>query len=371
MRILIALSHPAHYHLFKNLATELKTNGKSVIFVAKEKDILIDLLEHENVEFYKICPELNRGRSALRIIGVANVEMMIEDFNLFRFVKKWKPTIMIGTDISITHVGKLLKIPSLVFNEDDYEINKLFCLAAYPFATNIISPLNCSVGSFVNKKIAYDGYQKLAYTHPKYFKPDLSLLKKLQCEYHNYFLIRLVNLTAVHDIEGKHTGLTETIIDMIIERLSPHGKVFVNVEGNSDEKYSAYRIPISSNQIHTFLAGADLFIGDSQTMAAEAGLLGTPFIRFNDFVGKINYLKDIENKYSLGVGIESNNVSGLFLAIDNIMNQENIKIEWQKRRMKLFEEKINVTEFWLWLIEEYPKSTALLRSNKAIQDKFK
>lgn len=53
------------------------------------------------------------------------------------------------------------------------------------------------------------------------------------------------------------------------------------------------------------MAFASLYIGDSQTMAAEAGILGVPFVRFNDFVGRIGYLRELEDKYELGYRIKA------------------------------------------------------------------
>ena len=50
---------------------------------------------------------------------------------------------------------------------------------------------------------------------------------------------------------------------------------------------------------------ASLYIGDSQTMAAEAGVLGVPFVRFNDFVGRIGYLRELEDVYRLGFGVHA------------------------------------------------------------------
>ena len=47
---------------------------------------------------------------------------------------------------------------------------------------------------------------------------------------------------------------------------------------------------IDPSDMHQVMAHASLYIGDSQTMAAEAGVLGVPFIRCNDFVGRIGYL---------------------------------------------------------------------------------
>lgn len=53
------------------------------------------------------------------------------------------------------------------------------------------------------------------------------------------------------------------------------------------------------------VAFASLYIGDSQTMAAEAGVLGVPFVRFNDFVGRIGSLRELEDVYELGYGIHA------------------------------------------------------------------
>ncbi len=56
------------------------------------------------------------------------------------------------------------------------------------------------------------------------------------------------------------------------------------------------------SDIYHALYYADLYIGDSQTIAAEKAVLGTPALRFNDFVGKIGYLEELEHKYGLTFG---------------------------------------------------------------------
>ena len=40
MKFAIFLGHPAHFHLFKNAAEQLKARGHTVEFVIKQKDIL-------------------------------------------------------------------------------------------------------------------------------------------------------------------------------------------------------------------------------------------------------------------------------------------------------------------------------------------
>ena len=47
MNILIQLSHPAHFHLYKLTAKQLMEDGHKVFILIKTKDILEDLLKEE------------------------------------------------------------------------------------------------------------------------------------------------------------------------------------------------------------------------------------------------------------------------------------------------------------------------------------
>ena len=116
---------------------------------------------------------------------------------------------------------------------------------------------------------------------------------------------------------------------------------------------------------------SDLCIGDSQTMAAEAAVLGTPSIRFNDFVGELGYLEELEHKYNLTYGIKTSNPEKLFEKIDELLAIPNLKETWQKRREKMLSEKIDVTAFMVWFIENYPKSVSVMKANPDYQYKFK
>ena len=46
MNVLIQLSHPAHFHLYKIVAQNLIDDGHKVLFVIKSKDILEELLKN-------------------------------------------------------------------------------------------------------------------------------------------------------------------------------------------------------------------------------------------------------------------------------------------------------------------------------------
>ena len=111
------------------------------------------------------------------------------------------------------------------------------------------------------------------------------------------------------------------------------------------------------------MAFASLYIGDSQTMAAEAGVLGVPFVRFNDFVGRIGYLRELEDVYQLGFGIKASapgSVDALCKRVEEIVEMKAGERQqvYQSRRQKMLDEKIDCAKFLTWFIENYPGSVA-------------
>jgi hypothetical protein len=123
--------------------------------------------------------------------------------------------------------------------------------------------------------------------------------------------------------------------------------------------------------MHHALYFADMFIGDSQTMATEAGVLGTPFVRFNDFVGKIGYLNELENKYKLGFGFKTNQTQEMLNKVKELLNMPDIKDVFQKRRQKMLADKIDVTAFMVWFVENYPESVGITKKNPEYQYNFR
>ena len=102
------------------------------------------------------------------------------------------------------------------------------------------------------------------------------------------------------------------------------------------------------------MAFAGLYIGDSQTMAAEAGVLGVPFIRFNDFVGRIGYLNELENKYQLGYGIKPDEEEKLYETLRMLLEMTNRTAVFRQRRETMLSECINFADFLTNYIETYP-----------------
>ena len=63
------------------------------------------------------------------------------------YALRFRPHILIGTDMAIGLVSQLLRSKSIVVNEDDFNANTSFCKVAYPFATKIVAPNYTEVGA--------------------------------------------------------------------------------------------------------------------------------------------------------------------------------------------------------------------------------
>lgn len=365
MKVLLFLGHPAHFHLFRYVTRNLNNYSHQVSIVIKSKDVLEELLDRENLNYQNIF-STDRSNNRIAII----LSLFSRDKELKKIVTKEKPDLMIGTSSEIARIGKLKKVPSLVVNEDDANVVKNFARLTYPFASSILSPVSCNNGKWKNKTVFYDGYHELAYLHPNYFEPDRAKVKEIiNHQDEKFFIIRLAKLSAHHDVGKK--GITNNTAKKIITKLSELGKVFITSESELGPEFEQYRIKIDPLHIHHALAFATLYIGDSQTMAAEAAVLGTPSIRFNDFVGKLGYLEELEHKYGLTYGIKTSEPEKLFEKIDELLSMPNLKEEWQKRKEKMLSEKIDVTAFMVWFIENYPESFRIMKEDPAYQYRFR
>jgi len=364
MRILFYLGHPAHFHLFKNVIHNLLKNKHEVKILIKKKDILEKLLINSNISYTNIQPEgRNDGFSGILWAFFKRV------IKIFFEVRKFKPNILIGTSAELAQVGILTKTTSFIVGEDDHYIVPLMCKFGYNFTNLIISPVSCNNGKWKKKSIKYEGLHELAYLHPNNFSPDKDIVNKYFNADKPYFILRFAKLTAHHDVGVK--GISDNLALKIIDKLKPHGTVYLTSEREFSPALEPYRIAINPLDMHHVLAHAVLYIGDSQTMAAEAGVLGTPFIRFNDFVGRIGYLNEIELKYALGFGIKADMPEVLLKKISELLSEKDLRLCFEENHKRLLKEKIDVAAFMTWFIENYPQSHKIMKENPDYQYRFK
>ena len=368
MNILVQLSHPAHFHYYRYAIDNWRNDGHKVIVVIKTKDILEDLVKRAGIPYVNINKKAHRGSK----VGIL-WDMLLRDWRILWICLKNRIDVLTGSSAEVAHIGWLLRRSSVGTGEDDAPVVPAYMKLAGPFLDVRLAPVSCDNGVMEPKTIKYESFHELAYLHPNQFSPSAEVLAKYGFSpTEPYFLLRFASLRAYHD-QGVQ-GIDNTIAHRLIDILLPHGKVYITSERPLDSSLEQYRIAIDPLDIHHVMAFSSLYIGDSQTMAAEAAVLGVPFIRFNDFVGRIGYLNELENKYQLGYGIRASEKDAserLFETVQNLLSVPNRREEWQSRRQKMLSEKIDYAQFLTWFIASYPESREIMQSNPDYQYRFK
>jgi uncharacterized protein len=358
VKVLFYFGHPSQYLFLKNAIGILKGKDIGCDIVIKSKDVLEDLLIENNERYTNILPEGRKPHLSGIIRGLIK-----RDIRLYKFVRDRHYDLFIGTDPSLAHIGFLKRIPVITVLEDDISVIPELARITFPVTSLILTPKDCRTGRFEKKTIHYNGYMKLAYLHPDFFRKEAAELMR------PYFLIRISKLDAYHDTGM--AGFTGQIIKKIISLLSERGNIYVSSEGNPDESLKPYGLKIKPSQMHQVLANATMLISGSQSMSMEAAMLGIPSVRFSDFAGKISVLESLEHDFGLTFGIPANKPEMLFEKINELLSMPDLTAEFERRRRRMLQEKINVTQFLVWFIEKYPGSAEIMRSNPDYQLRFR
>lgn len=347
MKISLDILHPAHVHFFKNFIWEMQKHGHDVLVTVAEKDIACLLLNNYGFTYTNHGPY---GKSFLQ--KVLNVPFKF--CQLYYTVRRFNPDVYMGlASFRAAQVSFLRRKTSLIF--DDTENGRAEVLLYRPFADYICTP-SCYKGNLGSKQVRYDGYHELAYLHPDRFSPDPEILKKMNLEAGDKFvIIRFVGWQAVHDIG--HAGMTlDTKIKAATE-FSRHARIFITSERPLPPVLEPYRITIPPEEIHHVLAYATLLYGESATMASEAAVLGTPAI-YLDNVGR-GYTDEQEERYGLVFNFTEtleDQERSIQKGVE-ILSSPDIKTEWQEKRKKLLKDKIDVTGWMIDFVENHATST--------------
>lgn len=358
MTILFYFGHPSQYLFLKNSINILKEKGIACDLIIKSKDILEKLLVENKESYNNILPE---GRNSGRI-GILT-GLIKRDYRLFKYVKGKHYDLFVGTDPSLAHIGFLKRVPVITVLEDDIHVIPELARITFPFTSLILTPQECKTGKYEEKTVHYKGYMKLAYLHPKWFIKKAAKFKQ------PYFLIRVSSLDAYHD--SGINGFTVHLLQKIIAQLHKKGSVYISSEGLLDESLKSFELKINPTEMQHVLANATMLISDSQSMTMEAAMFGVPSIRFSDFAGRISVLEELEHGYNLTFGIPTRAPEKLFEKINELLSLPDLEGEFQNRRQKMLADKIDVTAFMVWFIENYPGSVKIMREDPEYQERFR
>lgn len=340
MKIVIDIGHPAHVHLFKHFAWALQKKGHNVLFTARDKEHEIYLLEKYGFDYQSFGKHFKSKKG--KIGGLVKFNLQLLAVSL-----KFKPDILVSHgSIYAAHVSWLLRKPHIAL-EDSGNMEQI---RIYRPFTNVILTPDVLPENLGPKQIRYNGYHELCYLLPHYFKADPAVYQLLGIEPgQRYCILRFVSWRATHD-KG-HSGLTYNEKKTLAAQLSKYLKVYISSEAELPLEFTQYQINIPPEKMHDALAFAGLYIGEGATMASEAGVLGTPALYVNSIP---RYYNEDQEKY--GLVFNFRNGAGVLEKALELLQIPNIKEEWQRRREKMLEDKIDVTAFLVRFVENYPES---------------
>lgn len=360
MKLLIDIGHPAHVHLFKFFANEMLKRGHKILFTCREKEFEIDLLKSNGFEYKSF------GKKYYSSIG--KIWGMVE-FGLKEFIAglKFKPDIFLSHgSMYAALASKLLGKPHISL-EDTYNFEQI---RLYKPFTNVILTGDYEHPGLGAKEIRYRGYHELAYLHPNYFTPNKSIFQELKInENEKYVIIRFVAWNATHD--AGHKGINYENKIKAINEFEKYARVFISSESELPDELKKYKMNIPPHRMHDALAFTSLLFGESSTMAEECAMLGIPSIFV--YNKSTYYTKHLEKDYELLFNYTESNEDQL-KAIEKgveILKTPNIQQQWQEKRDRMLLDKIDVTAFMVWFVEDYPESVKVMKKNPEYQERFR
>lgn len=327
MKILFEIAHPKHYYQFKNII-KLLHELHEVKIIARKKDIVCQLLESEGVKYNIYGGHGKSLKSKFFLLPIIFLKY-------FLIVKRFKPDLIVSKSSPYAAIiGKVARIKTCIMPDSEVvTFNNRFVV---PLSTLIITPKNYSI-DYGKKHKRVSGFFEDGYLHPRCFDSEVQnmVIDGLPCDNRRFAILRFVGWYANHDI-GKF-GFTDTEKIKLVQTLKFHCEVLISSESPLPSILERYRFKAPVNMIHHALSKASLYIGDSQTMATEAALCGTPAIRYNSFVGEkdMSNFKILENK---GMLSNISSFEDVCTKAMQLINDPSSKITSQANRLKYFHE---------------------------------
>ena len=362
MNILIITGHPAQVHNFKHVKWELEKNGHNVFWLATHKEVSEYLLDKYEISYFT----LNKpGKSLISKI----VSLLRNTLITLSFIKKHKIDFIISR---VSPYGSLAAKISRVSHVAlaDTESSGIYDTIFTKLVSSFITTKSFN-RQLRKDQIRFDGNIELFYLHPKRFKPlskkDVAGLLGIE-ESQPYIIMRFVSWDAYHD-KGL-SGFTDKNKLKAVNEFSKYAQVFITSEKELPAELEPYKISIPPERMHDVLSHAKLFFGESATMASESAVLGRLAI-FLDKNGR-GYT-DEEGEYGL-VNNFYNSLSDQDKAIQKgleLLQSSKFETEAKENHQNFMQNKIDVTGFMVWFVENYPESKKLMRENPDYQYNFR
>jgi predicted glycosyltransferase len=337
LNVLVDINHPAHVHLFKHAIWKLRNQGHNVEITAREKDITLELLSAYDFEY----TTLSNKRSGFPGLAIEYAERLTK---MFWVTRSFDPDVFVGLNPAISHVSSVLGGQSIILHDTEQAELKERLFSRFTDA--VLTP-ECFEKELGDNQVCYPGYHELAYLHPDRFTPDSDVVDAAGLNGDDRFVIlRLVSWGASHD--AGNSGFGDTV--HAVETLEDQGvDVLITAEEELPEQLEPHRLTVPPQDIHDLMYYADLLIGESPTMAAEAAILGTPAIFVHST--ELGYTNELEDRYGLvyNYANEDRQACALEKAVEILDEGSSV---FESRRDEMLADKVDTTEVILEHVEQ-------------------
>lgn len=325
------------------------------MFTTRDKEVAIQLLDHYGFSY------VNFGKPFKSRIGKA-WGLFWFTWRLFVVALKFKPDICLNASMYCAIVAWILRKPHVAL-EDTFNMEQVRLYLPFTSAVLTGSYPHPSLGK---KEICYNGYQELAYLHPKRFEPDPAILAELGvAKGEKYAVLRFISWGASHDFGSNRLSFEQK--NELIAELGKHAKVFISSEARLPDEMTKYQLRVPPQRIHDVLAFAQLYVGEGATMASECAMLGTPAIYIN--AQDAFTIQEQETKY--GLLFSFRNFTGVLEKAIELLAMPGLKKMFIEKKAKFLMEQIDVTSFLFWFIASFPESKKIMLENPEYGLKFK
>ncbi|MDG2027309.1 MAG: hypothetical protein P8J50_09380 [Acidimicrobiales bacterium] len=310
MKVLIDAVHPADVWTLGAVEDRLLADGAETLWLSRPgKDSVVELIEARG------RPHVPAAQAGTSMPSLAR-ELLQRDWRAWREVRRFKPDVILTRSPAGVHAGRLTRTPVLYDTDDGHVAGFLYYVAG-PLANIIASP-TATEKNYGKQHRRYQGYKELFYLHPSRFTPDPAIRTELGlADDEPFHVLRLTAFTSSHDVS--EAGMSRDQIDRAIERLETTGRVVISSEDDLPPDLADRRIAAAPERFHHVLAAADLVVGDSQTVCSEAGVIGTPSLRFNTWAGRHPYQVELEERWGLTKAFLLEDEDAFFAELDRLL----------------------------------------------------
>lgn len=343
MHCAIVIRHPEHARFYSPIHDRLVDSGHEVSVFVRDHDHARQLLDAHGIQ-YEVLAGQPTSQLEL-VVGHAAFETRL----LWAALRRNVDVLTSIGGLAVEHVAPLVGARSVVFV--DWERGGVADASVSRLADVVCSP-GFVQSTFGDRTVSYDGYHELTYLHPDRFEPSPDALDSLGIDPTDpYAVLGFVSATSETDETAATTAT----------HLAGHGDVYFTHESAVPDGFGSHHV-LDPTVTLDALAFADVCVGTSGTMAAEAAVLGTPSVLLAPQSVRDPRCASLADRYDLLC--RCSRPSQLIDVVDVLLQDpEATNATWQSRRDVLLSESTDVVELAAALLADdaVPSETRLVR----------